>query len=385
MRYARFLLLGLLALGGLLTAHDAGSQVFLLVMESPNPQDAGRFGLSLAAGDADGDGRADLLVGAPQENVGANVFQGRAYLFSSAGALIRTLDVPGPQANAFFGRSVAIGDVDGDGQAELVVGAPFEKVGANFGQGRVRFFSPAGALLGTVDTPNPQGSASFGFSVVIGDANGDGQADLLVGAPADDVDANVNQGRAYLFSSTGGGLLFTLDTPNPQASGFFGSSLAVGDTDADGRADLSVGAFSEGVGGNVSQGRVYLFSGAGGGLMRTLDSPNPQADGDFGRSLAMGDADGDGLTDLLASAPFEDVGANRDQGRAYLFSGATGGLMRTLDSPNPQVDGVFGGSLAMGDADGDGRADLLVGAPGEEVVLTSPRAAPTSSPALAAA
>jgi hypothetical protein len=95
----------------------------------------------------------------------------------------------------------------------------------------------------------------------------------------------------------------------------------------------------------------------------TFISPNPEQTGGFGLSVSgVEDADGDGRGDLLAGAYYEDGGAF-NAGRVYLFSGATGALLRTLTSPNPEFQGYFGFSVAgVADADGDGRGDLLVGA-----------------------
>ena len=190
-------------------------------------------------------------------------------------------------------------------------------------------------LLRTLDTPNPQEGAGFGRSMAMGNVNGDGKADVAVGVPSEDVGGNADQGRAYVFSGTSGSLLFTLNTPNPQAYASFGFSLAVGDVNDDGKADIAVGAPGEDVGDNNSQGRVYVFSSADGSLLFTLDTPNPQAGVTFGRSLAMGDVNGDGKGDIVVGAPFAQVGDNYNQGRAYIFSGTDGSLLLTLDTPQP--------------------------------------------------
>ena len=229
--------------------------------------------------------------------------------------------------------------------------------------------APADAqtLLRTLDTPNPQEGVYFGHSVAVGDVNGDGKADIAVGAPREDVDTNVDQGRAYVFSGPSGSLLFTLDTPNPQARAHFGLLLAVGDVNGDGKADIAVGAHSEDVDTNADQGRAYVFSGADGSLLFTLDTPNPQAQPYFGLSLAMGDVNGDGKAEVAVGAPYEAVDANADQGRAYVFSGPSGSLLFTLDTPNPQEWGEFGYSLAVGEMNGDGRGEIAVGEAGETV------------------
>jgi len=341
----------------------------LRTLDTPNPQEEDRFGYSLAVGDVNGDGRADIAVGAPLEDVDTNADQGRAYVFSGAtGLLLFTLDTPNPQADTSFGNSVAVGDVNGDDNADIAVGAPYEDVGGNGAQGRAYVFSGAdGSLLRTLNTPNPQEEDRFGEAMAAGDVNGDGKADIAVGAPREDVDTNVDQGRAYVFSGPSGSLLFTLDTPNPQARAHFGLLLAVGDVNGDGKADIAVGAPSEDVDTNADQGRAYVFSGADGSLLFTLDTPNPQAQPYFGLSLAMGDVNGDGKAEVAVGAPYEAVDANADQGRAYVFSGPSGSLLFTLDTPNPQEWGEFGYSLAVGEMNGDGRGEIAVGEAGETV------------------
>ena len=381
----------------------------LLALDTPNPQRDAEFGSSLAVGDVDGDGNADIAVGAPWENVEGNQGQGRAYVFSGHdGSLLLTLDTPNSQGVAGFGYSVALEDVNGDGNVDIAVGAPAE----NQGQGRAYVFSgDDGSLLLTLDTPNPQGRTDFGHVVALGDVDGDGKADIAVGAPVEDVDGNAGQGRAYVFSGHDGSLLLTLATPNPQCCTQFGYSMALEDMDSDGKADIAVGAPAEGVEGTLGQGRAYVFSGDDGSLLLTLDSPIPEmgaafgysvaledvnghcnahiavgawgtervyvfcgADGSllfslsssvwwsfFGQSVAMGDVDGDGNADIAVGAPAE------NQGRAYVFSGDDGSLLLTPDTPNPQGRTDFGHVVALGDVDGDGKANIAVGAPVEDV------------------
>jgi hypothetical protein len=344
---------------------SGGGGSLLLTVESPNPNVGADFGNSLAVGDVNGDGKGDITVGAGGERVGGNAYQGRAYVFSGAdGSLLFTLDSPNPQEGAGFGYSVAVGDVNGDGKDDIAVGAAGEIVDGN-SQGQAYVFSGAdGSLLFTLNTPNPQGVADFGISVAVGDVNGDGKADIAVGADGAEVSGNADQGRAYVFSGADGSVLFTLDSPNPQAGAEFGISGAVGDVNGDGKGDIAVGARW---GGSAGQGRIHVFSGADGSLLFTLDSPNPQTGSWFGYRAAMGDVNGDGKGDIAVGATGEDVGGNADQGRAYVFSGADGSQLSTLDSPNPQAGASFGASPAVGDLNGDGKADIVVGAAGEDV------------------
>ncbi|MEP0546713.1 MAG: Ig-like domain-containing protein [Rhodothermales bacterium] len=347
------------------------SALDVLTLTSPNPEALGNFGVSSAGvPDLNGDGRGDVLVGAWRENGGAEN-AGRAYVISGAtGARLRTLVSPNPELDAQFGRSVAgVPDTDGDGQGDLLVGAPLEDGGAS-NSGRAYLFSGAtGALLRTLTSPNPQLGGVFGLSVGgVMDVDGDGRGDLLVGAQGEDGGME-DAGRAYVFSGATGALLQMLESPTPEVNGFFGVAVAaVPDLDDDGAGDLLISAGGED-GGTQDAGRAYVFSGATGELLHTLASPNPEGGGQFGSAVAgVADADGDGRGDLLVGALFETVG-QLDAGRAYLFSGATGDLLRTLESPSLEDNGLFGISVAgVGDADGDGRGDLLVGVRNEDGV-----------------
>ncbi|MBN1424371.1 FG-GAP repeat protein [Candidatus Fermentibacteria bacterium] len=206
----------------------------------------------------------------------------------------------------------------------------------------------------------------FGKSVSIAaDANEDGLEDLLVGAGGLYTGCAVT-GEAYVLSASDGAVLLTLASANPESAGTFGYSVS-GEANADGSGppDILVGAPRED-GGAVDAGRVYLFSGSDASLVNTLLSPTSEAGGQFGFCLAsIGDVNGDGLDDILIGAPYEDGGAV-DAGRAYVFSG-TGALLATLESPDPEPDGLFGYSLdGLGDTNGDGSPDFAIGAPYED-------------------
>ena len=169
-------------------------------------------------------------------------------------------------------------------------------------------------------------------------------------------------------------LLRTLDSPNETANGRFGTSVAgVPDVDGDGYGDVIVGAPGEPSPlGTLQAGRAYLFSGATGQLLLTLNSPVPVPAGNFGNSVgATRDATGDGRGDLLVGAPREELTpALNDSGRAYLFNGATGAIVHQWAGPNPGLlgSGNFGASIAgIGDVNGDLRSDVIIGAPNEEI------------------
>jgi hypothetical protein len=150
------------------------------------------FGASLAMGDVDGDGRDDVVVGTPWHSVAGNggQGQGRAYVFSGAGgSLLLALESPSPQFAVGFGGPVAAGDVNGDGRADIVVGA-----GPEYGGHRLVFYvfsGASGSLLLVIPNPNPQQDAGLVKALTVGDVNGDGMADMAL----------VVGGRVYVYSS----------------------------------------------------------------------------------------------------------------------------------------------------------------------------------------
>ncbi len=229
-----------------------------------------------------------------------------------------------------------------------MVGAASEHMGSVFVRpGRAYLLSGAtGQVIRAIDSPNPQQSGRFGIAVsAAGDADGDGTNDVLVGAGGEQ-SAGPNSGRAYLFSGATGTLLLTLESPNAEQTGFFGSAVAgIDDLDADGRPELLIGGQGENTVGGFGAGRVYAFGGADGGLLFTLESPNAQPGGVFGSAVAAaGDTDGDGRPDILLGAMGEDMPAGGSAGRAYVVSAPiatasppapNGASLRVEASPNP--------------------------------------------------
>jgi hypothetical protein len=346
---------------------------------SPNEQAQGVFGRAVAgAGDVDGDGVGDVLVGAHRESPGASPnHAGRAYLFSGdSGSLLHTLASPNEEGGGCFGWSVSgAGDVTGDGLSDVLVGAYGEDPGPSpDGSGRAYIFDgETGALVRILASPNEQVAGYFGWSVSgVGDVDGDGHGDVVVGAPWEDLDAeeDTNAGAAYVLNGLSGTLLGTLTSPSVQDSGYFGWSVSgIGDVDDDGVGDVIVGAHKESpVAGSDQAGRVYLFSGASSALLQTLSSPDEEVGGWFGFCVSgTGDLDGDDRPDMVVGAYNEDPGGSpANAGRAYAFSSFSGELVHSLASPNEEEGGFFGYAVSgVGDGDGDGRPDLMVGAPAE--------------------
>ena len=363
------------ALATLIFAFAAATQLVpTLTLQSPSEQEFGFFGHAVAAaGDVDADSVPDLLVGAFWENPGASPARaGRTHLFAGAsGSPLLTLQSPTEEASGEFGSAVAgPGDLDNDGIPDLLVGAPGESPGTSpDAAGRAHVFRGAdGSLLRTLKSPNESSFAHFGAAVAASvDVDSDGVGDLLVGAPGENTSI-INAGRAYAFSGADGSLVHVVESPTPLQGGEFGIALAgVSDVNGDSTPDILVGAQSEFGGSDpIAAGRAHLFSGVTGSLIRTLASPNPSFGGHFGAAVAgTPDIDGDGTADLLVGAP--DEGGIPGTGNAYLFSGATGGLLLALP-PLGSGQQAFGTTVGSpGDLDGDGVSDLFIGNPGGTV------------------
>lgn len=288
------------------------------------------FGYSVAGvGDVDGDGHADFIVGTPSPGTGA----GSSYVYSGAtGALIYQKD--GIDAGDSFGQSVAGGeDVDGDGRDDFIIGAPNANPNGISNAGSAYVYSGAtGALIYQID-----GSATFdemGLAVaVIGDINEDGKAEFGI--------ATGLALAVYIYSGATGEVLF-------QKAGV--DVAKAGDVDADGCSDFMT----------AKGASIFIYSGATGVLIHQKDS--------IGNiSIAgAGDVDGDGYDDFMAGNPFAEPDSIDDAGSVYVFSGATGYLLIQIngtagsDSTGDRLGYAVAG---LGDLNGDGKSEIIAGAP----------------------
>jgi hypothetical protein len=378
---------------------------------------ADRF--SLAHGDFNGDGKADLLIGAPlaagPDNARDNA--GEAYVILGSADVGGTVDIAkdeqdltviGTKAGDNLGFVVASGDVNGDGIDDILVGARFagsyeggfETALINAGETYVIFGSPD--LSGTVDTA--QGEQDFtilgakkgdylGYALTAGDVNGDGVDDIIVAAAGADGPNNRSPegGEAYVvFGSPD--LTGTVDVGQGQqdftilgaaAEDFLANFAASGDVNGDGVDDILLGThMADGPDGQrADSGVAYVIFGSP-GLNGTLDLASDKgfltvwgADASdwLGFVLTAADVDGDGVDDLLISARNADGPGNsrNNCGEVYVVFGSAN-LPSTIDIAEEkqnvtligsEPNGLFGHSLATGDVNGDGLADVLVGAP----------------------
>jgi FG-GAP repeat len=413
----------------------------------------------MAVGDFNGDGRRDLAVGVPDEDItvagvaladagAVNVLyggvaaglSGRGSEFLHEGAA----DVAGAaEANDRFGHALASGDFNGDGYDDLAVGVPGQAVGGDAGAGAVHVFYGSsmglvglslfgGTLVNDVVWHRDSGSVletadpgdNFGWALAVGNFNGDKYDDLAIGVPFDDVN-DMDAGSVHVLHGWSSGLVAAdragttgvneddqvwhedvgdIDMVTEPAD-YFGWSVAAGDFNDDGFADLAVGAPGESVDGGMNvdpqgAGAVLTLRGSSAGLTDagrekwhqatpTLAGLADTAEvGDaFGYALAVGDFDGNGCDDLAIGVPLEDDNSRSlavfwDVGAVHVIYGFPGGGALSYagaqfwhqdtqtgagamgDSREP--GDAFGLTLAAGDLNGDGYADLVVGVPNED-------------------
>ena len=215
--------------------------------------------------------------------------------------------------------------------------------------------SVANARVMFLDNPMRLSFSGFASSLAqTGDVDGDGVTDYLVGAYDHRWDNNDHQGRVFVFSGAKGNLLFTIDDPAPQKEAAFGFSVAsAGDVNKDGTPDYLIGAF-----GQDGKGKGFVFNGKDGKLLYTLQAPHLQSGAGFGWSVAsLGDLTNDGIPDLGVGAFAQD-----GNGRVFIFNGSDGKLLRTIVPPTESLS--FGWSVSSaGDVNKDGVPDVAVGAP----------------------
>jgi len=320
------------------------------------------LGFSVAgAGDVDGDGFADFIVGAPLADPNGQSDGGSVYVYSGAtGALLY-------QKNGTTGDSLGFavdgaGDVNADGRDDFIVGAPGADPDGIGSAGSAYVFSGAdGSLL-----YQKNGVAVFdelGRTVAgVGDIDGDSWADFIIGVPFADPDGIFAAGSALIFSGSTGNLIFQKN--GPTSGDRFGESVAgTGDVDGDGRDDFIVGAPFAGAG-YADSGSAFVYSGATGALV--YQKKGTFAYGWYGNSVAGGiDVNQDGYKDFIIGAPNAKPDSISGAGSAFIYSGADGTLLYQVNGTTAYAN--LGYSVAgIGDVNGDSSDDFILGAPGAE-------------------
>jgi hypothetical protein len=335
-------------------------------------QPASRFGERVAtAGDVNGDGFADVIISAYTFDNGetdegrAFVYLGSVFGLAAAPAWITESD----QSNANWGRSLSsAGDVNGDGYSDVIVGAPLYDNAQTDEGGAFVFHGSETGLSTTADwtIESNQTFANLGISVsTAGDVDRDGYSDVIVGSPAYN-NGEDDEGRVFVHHGSASGLEENAGwmVESNQTGAAFGFSVATaGDVNGDGHSDVIVGALFYDNGEN-NEGGAFIYKGSPGGLSLTPGwiGEGDQASASYGNSVATaGDVNGDGYSDIVVGAPLYDNGEN-DEGRAYIYHGASAGIA-FIRSFEIDQSAQYGRSVATaGDVNGDGFSDVIVGA-----------------------
>ena len=297
------------------------------------------------AGDLDGDGVPEILIGAPSFDAGGLWSAGAVYVFSGAtGALIRRID--GWEQYASFGRAVCNpGDVNGDGVDDILIGAQDAPQ-----TGSAYLYSGASFQI----LHHFQGNVfqgAFGYSVAgAGDVDGNGLPDVIVGAPG----PRSQKGSVFVYSGQTGALLHQID-PKGRVEDFGFSVSTAGDVNQDGHDDLLIGAPVTWHGIRKG-GSAFIYSGKGGHLLFQVDGLYEE--GRFGESVAyVGDINGDGYPDHAVGSPGAEA-TKKESGAVFVFSGADGSQI--YFEPGRKVNQKLGYDVSYaGDVDGDGFPDIL--------------------------
>lgn len=389
-------------------------------------QDSAYAGRSVAMGDINGDGYADVAFGAPGYDAAFSNGGRVAVRYGQGTDIDLVSDIEwayeGTALDAAVGQAVAIADVNNDGYADVIVGAPgignggavyvfhgsasgpsatpdqsltHATVGANFGHALAKagklnndvyddiiigaygidqafIYHGSASGIGASADATLNGTASSQFGIAVGSAgnvNGDGYDDVIIGADRYD-NGQTDEGAAYVYHGSASGVVDSVDWSKEidQDDAYFGFAVAgAGDVNNDGYADVIIGApnFDNG---QADEGRVYLYHGSASGLAASFAvvmEPN-QAGALYGYAVASaGDVNNDSYGDVIVGAPsFDNVQA--DEGRATIYFGSASGLDSTpqIEVESDQIGANFGVAVAggSGSIDNDNYDDVIIGA-----------------------
>ncbi len=322
------------------------------------PSTMSHFGWNTTSvGDVDGDGTADYMVGAHTAFNPSNVATGAAFLYSGAnGSLIR--EHFGDHLNGNYATQIAaMEDVDGDGVADYAISEPGHPGTGGAGDGLIWVYSGSdGTQIYTIASIDSL--PFYGRSMIaIADFNGDGIGDLAVGNHGTSTHGYTFNGSVFLYSGTDGSLIRDFHGVGDRQH--FGFAMEnCGDMNGDGHADLLVTARS--MEGNVARCIVRLYCGRTQSLLKTLYSPNHESEVSnfFGYNmLSLGDWNGDGFQELAVADQMASLPSAERCGAIYIYDGRTSTLVKTIYGDGE--DRRFGYPMVgIGDVDGDGFRDF---------------------------
>jgi chitodextrinase len=329
-------------------------------------------------GDINKDGFNDVLVGAPKADDSAEWTRLHAgsvtllYGHSDGNSGYSNRTFYGSTKKSLYGSAVALGDLNNNGYAEIIIGAPKDDDVTNklIDAGSVKVIDSNGAQI-----QKYYGAASkdyFGSSIAIGKINNDANGDVIVGSPNADDKANkhIDAGEVAVFSSTTAAEVHR--QYGAAAKIYFGKSVASFDINNDGRDDVLAGSPGESNpnGALKNAGSVRVLSGMG--FAQLTKKYGAVAKANLGNSVAAGDVNGDGYADIIAGASNDDKPAAKiikDAGSVTIWSGNGYAQIGSTLYGGASKD-YFGAAVSAGDINSDGKADLIIGIPGFDVPAT---------------